>query len=142
MLKQLSVFLENRSGQLVQITEILTKSGVNIRAINIAETNDYGVLRLVVDDSEKALSVLKDEGFIVKTANIVAAAVPDSVGGLNKLLLSISKHDIDIDYMYSIFGKSDGLAYMIFKVKNPDQLINVLQKDGYSIAGPDALGIN
>ncbi len=142
MLKQLSVFLENRSGQLVQITEILTKSGVNIRAINIAETNDYGVLRLVVDDSEKALSVLKDEGFIVKTANIVAAAVPDSVGGLNKLLLSISKHDIDIDYMYSIFGKSDGLAYMIFKVKNPDQLINVLQKDGYNIAGPEALGIN
>ena len=142
MLKQLSVFLENRSGQLVQITEILTKSGVNIRAINIAETNDYGVLRLVVDNSEKALSVLKDEGFIVKTANIVAAAVPDSVGGLNKLLLSISKHDIDIDYMYSIFGKSDGLAYMIFKVKNPDQLINVLQKDGYNIAGPEALGIN
>lgn len=142
MLKQLSVFLENRSGQLVQITEILTKSGVNIRAINIAETNDYGVLRLVVNDSEKALSVLKDEGFIVKTANIVAAAVPDSVGGLNKLLLSISKHDIDIDYMYSIFGKSDGLAYMIFKVKNPDQLINVLQKDGYDLAGPDALGIN
>ncbi|MBR0466566.1 MAG: ACT domain-containing protein [Clostridia bacterium] len=142
MLKQLSVFLENRSGQLVQITEILTKSSVNIRAINIAETNDYGVLRLVVDDNEKALSVLKDEGFIVKTANIVAAAVPDSVGGLNKLLLSISKHDIDIDYMYSIFGKSDGLAYMIFKVKNPDQLINVLQEDGYNIAGPDALGIN
>lgn len=142
MLKQLSVFLENRSGQLVQITEILTKSSVNIRAINIAETNDYGVLRPVVDDNEKALSVLKDEGFIVKTANIVAAAVPDSVGGLNKLLLSISKHDIDIDYMYSIFGKSDGLAYMIFKVKNPDQLINVLQEDGYNIAGPDALGIN
>lgn len=142
MLTQISVFLENRSGQLVGITEMLTKSNINIRAINIAETNDYGILRLVVDDSEKAYSVLEDNGFIVKKADIVAAAVPDRVGGLNRLLTAISGHGIDIDYMYSIFGKSDGLAYMIFKVSDPKALTAVLEKEGFSIAERSALGIN
>lgn len=142
MLTQISVFLENRSGQLVGITEMLTKNNINIRAINIAETNDYGILRLVVDDSEKAYTVLENNGFIVKKAEIVAAAVPDRVGGLNRLLTAIAGHNIDIDYMYSIFGKSDGLAYMIFKVTDPKAFTAIIEKEGFSIAERSALGIN
>ena len=141
MLTQISVFLENRSGQLVGITEILTENGVNIRAINIAETSDYGILRLVVDNSEKAYSVLTARGFIVKAADIVAAAVPDCVGGLNRLLIAISGNGIDIDYMYSIFGKTDGLAYMIVKVSDPAALTALLEKEGFKIAEKSALGI-
>lgn len=139
MLTQISVFLENRSGQLVQITDILAKNNVNIRAINIAETSDYGVLRMVVDNPEKTAEVLKGEGFIVKAADVVAAAVPDCVGGLNKLLMAIADRNIDIEYMYSIFGKSDGLAYMIFKVADPTSFRRILKEEGFVIKDDESL---
>ena len=141
MLTQISIFLENRSGQLVQITEILSQNNVNIRAINIAETSDYGILRLVADDSEKAYSALIENGFVATRAEIVAAAVPDSVGGLNRLLVAIAEENIDIDYMYSIFGKSDGMAYMIFKVADPAALTKTLLDKGFTVDDGKAIGI-
>lgn len=142
MLTQISVFLENRSGQLAQITQILSENGINIRAINIAETSDYGVLRFVSDNSAKSIEVLNENGFIATTAKVVAIAVPDRAGGLNELLEAIKESDTDINYMYSIFGKTDGLAYMIFKVEKPELLEEIFSSAGFTAADGKALGIN
>ena len=96
---QISVFLENKAGQLADITGILSENQVNMRAINIAETADYGVLRLIVDDASKASSILLEQGFILTMTPVVGVAVPDTQGGLSKVLSVISTEGIDVEYM-------------------------------------------
>lgn len=139
---QISVFLENKAGQLADITGILSDNQVNMRAINIAETADYGVLRLIVDDATKASSILLEQGFILTMTPVVGVAVPDTPGGLSKVLGMISAAGIDVEYMYSVFGQKDGQACMIFRVADTDALTEVLDKNGIgTIAGED-MGIH
>ncbi len=139
---QISVFLENKAGQLADITGVLSDNQVNMRAINIAETADYGVLRLIVDDATKASSILLEKGFILTMTPVVGVAVPDTPGGLSKVLSVISTAGIDVEYMYSVFGQKDGQACMIFRVSDTDGLTEVLDKNGIgTIAGED-LGIH
>ena len=107
---QISVFLENRAGQLSEITKILSDNNIDLKALNIAETADYGILRIISDDCNEAAKLLRNNGFIVTQTPVVAAAVPNKAGGLNELLNIISNEDIDIEYMYSVFGQKDGLA--------------------------------
>ena len=103
---QISVFLENRAGQLSNITRVLSENGVDLRAINIAETQDYGVLRIIPADAQKASSVLLENGFIMAMTPVIAVAVPDRPGGLNSLLEALSEENIGIEYMYSVFSSS------------------------------------
>ncbi len=139
---QISVFLENKAGQLADITGILSQNQVNMRAINIAETTDYGVLRLIVDDAAKASSILLEKGFILTMTPVVGVAVPDTPGGLSKVLSVISSAEIDVEYMYSVFGQKDGQACMIFRVADSDGLTAVLEQNGIgTIAGED-LGLH
>ncbi len=139
---QISVFLENKAGQLADITGILSQNQVNMRAINIAETTDYGVLRLIVDDAAKASSILLEQGFILTMTPVVGVAVPDTPGGLSKVLSVISSAEIDVEYMYSVFGQKDGQACMIFRVADSDGLTAVLEQNGIdTIAGED-LGLH
>lgn len=139
---QISVFLENKAGQLADITSILSENQVNMRAINIAETADYGVLRLIVDDASRASAILLEQGFILTMTPVVGVAVPDTPGGLSKVLGVISAANIDVEYMYSVFGQKDGQACMIFRVADADGLTTVLEKDGIgTIAGED-LGLH
>lgn len=138
---QISIFLENRAGQLSEITKILSENSIDLKALNIAETADYGILRIISDDSDKAAKLLRDNGFIVTETPVAAAAVPNKVGGLNDLLNIISKEEIDIEYMYSVFGQKDGLAYMIFKVKDVEAFISVLEKYFITVADNSDLGI-
>ncbi len=139
---QISVFLENKAGQLADITGILSQNQVNMRAINIAETTDYGVLRLIVDDAAKASSILLEQGFILTMTPVVGVAVPDTPGGLSKVLSVISGAEIDVEYMYSVFGQKDGQACMIFRVADSDGLAAVLEKNEIrTIAGED-LGLH
>ncbi len=139
---QISVFLENKAGQLADITGILSQNQVNMRAINIAETTDYGVLRLIVDDAAKASSILLEQGFILTMTPVVGVAVPDTPGGLSKVLSVISSAEIDVEYMYSVFGQKDGQACMIFRLADSDGLTAVLEKNGIgTIAGED-LGLH
>ena len=139
---QISVVLENKAGQLADITGILSQNQVNMRAINIAETTDYGVLRLIVDDAAKASSILLEQGFILTMTPVVGVAVPDTPGGLSKVLSVISSAEIDVEYMYSVFGQKDGQACMIFRVADSDGLTAVLEKNGIgTIAGED-LGLH
>ena len=138
---QISIFLENRAGQLSEITKILSENSIDLKALNIAETADYGILRIISDDSNKAAKLLRDNGFIVTETHVAAAAVPNKAGGLNELLNIISKEEIDIEYMYSVFGQKDGLAYMIFKVKDVEAFISVLEKYFITVADNSDLGI-
>lgn len=139
---QISVFLENKAGQLADITGILSENDVNMRAINIAETADYGVLRLIVDDASKASSILLEQGFILTMTPVVGVAVPDTPGGLSKVLGVISKAGIDVEYMYSVFGQKDGQACMIFRVADTDSLAAVFDKNGISMIGGEDLGLH
>lgn len=138
---QISIFLENRAGQLSEITKILSDNSIDLKALNIAETADYGILRIISDDSDKAAKLLRDNGFIVTETPVAAAAVPNKAGGLNELLNIISKEEIDIEYMYSVFGQKDGLAYMIFKVKDVEAFVSVLKKYFVIVADNSDLGI-
>ena len=125
-IQQLSVFLENRAGQLSAVTELLSQNHVDMQALNIAETADYGVLRLIVDMPQRAARLLRDNGFIVRETPVVQAPVSDKSGGLNAVLSSIAAADIDIEYMYSGMSQKNGLAYMIFRVSEPEKLDRVL----------------
>lgn len=138
-INQISVFLENRTGQLADITGILYDNKINIRAINIAETADYGVLRLIVDNALKASEILLEHGFILNMTPVVAVGVPDEPGGLNRVLGIISKADIGVEYMYSFFGRINGLAYMIFRVADADRLSRILDENGLCAVSSDAL---
>lgn len=139
---QISVFLENKAGQLADITGILSENQVNMRAISIAETADYGVLRLIVDDASKASSILLEKGFILTMTPVVGVAVSDTPGGLSKVLGIISQAEIDVEYMYSVFGQKDGQACMIFRVADTDKLTELLEKNGIGTITGEELGIH
>ena len=138
---QISVFLENRAGQLAEITGVLAQKGFDLRAINIAETSDYGVLRLIADNPQAAATTLLEQGFILSMTPVVAVSVPDQPGGLAKVLDVLAKENIDVEYMYSVFGQVNGLAHMVFRVADTDKLISVLKDNGLEPISSENLGI-
>lgn len=138
---QISVFLENQAGKLSEVTDLLAQNGIDLRAINIAESADYGVLRVIASDSAKALQVLRDNGFIVNCTPVLSVSVPDHPGGLASLLRILAAENFDVEYMYSIFGQKNGLAYMILRVENVNETRAILEKDGIHTADPAELGI-
>ncbi len=142
IIQQISVFLENRSGQLAEITQVLAEKNIDLRAIHIAETTDYGILRLIANRPQEAAQVLWDKGYIVSTRPVVAAPVPDHPGGLAKILEVLTREGIDIDYMYSMFGSREDTAYMIFRVKDVKRLTSVLEANGFNGAEAAELGIH
>ena len=130
---QISIFLENRAGQLAEITALLAKNGVDLRAINIAETSDYGVLRLIASHEPEACRVLRENGFIFSTSDVVAVGVPDAPGGLSTLLQLLAENSIDVHYMYSIFGQPNGMACMILRVADPAAVSSLLAANGINM---------
>ncbi len=138
---QISVFLENRAGQLAEITGVLAQKGIDLRAINIAETSDYGVLRLIADNPQAAATTLLEQGFILSMTPVVAVSVPDQPGGLAKVLDVLAKENIDVEYMYSVFGQVNGLAHMVFRVADTDKLISFLKDNGLEPISSENLGI-
>ena len=140
ILQQISIFLENRTGQLAEITGLLSKNGIDLRALNIAESSDYGVLRLIASDPARAEQLLREAGTLVSLTPVVAAAVPDRPGGLCELLKGLAAKNIDISYMYSIFGQRSGMAHMIFRVADPAAVESLLNENGFTADAAD-LGI-
>ena len=138
---QISVFLENQAGQLAEITGILARKGIDLRAINIAETSDYGVLRLIADKPQEAATTLLEHGFILSMTPVVAVSVPDVPGGLAGVLDILAKENIDVEYMYSVFGQVDGLAHMVFRVADTEKLVSVLKANGVEPISGENLGI-
>ncbi len=140
-IQQISVFLENRSGQLSEITDVLAQNKIDLRALHIAETADYGVLRLITADPQEASRILLEHGFILSMTPVMAVAVPDVPGGLAKLLNILAKAGVDIEYMYSVFGRRDDTACMIFRVSDTKRLEEILSDNGITPVGGEVLGI-
>ena len=117
--RQISVFLENRPGKLSEMTALLAGKGIDIRALSLAETKDFGIVRMIIADAAEAESVLREAGFIAKYTPVLAYAVPDEPGGLSRLLEGFDKAGVNIEYMYAFLGGKDAdHAYMIFRVAN------------------------
>jgi hypothetical protein len=131
--EQISIFLENQSGRLAEVTGILADAEVNIRALSLADTSDFGVLRLLVDDSEKAKAALKEKGFTVGKTHVVAVAVPDRPGGLYRILDGLRRGGINVEYMYAFVRQSGQNAVMIFRFDNTDEALRVLGEAGVSV---------
>ena len=131
--EQLSVFLENRAGRLTEVTKILSESGVNIRALSLADTSDFGILRLIVSDYEKAKTVLKKNGFTVGRTNVVAVEVEDKPGGLHNILSLLSENGVNVEYMYAFVQQSGKNAVLIFRFDRTDEAIKILQNTGVRI---------
>ncbi len=130
VVKQLSVFIENKSGRLVQITEILGKNQIDIRAVSIADTTSFGILRLIVDDPDRAKMVLREAGFTVSITEVIAISIEDEPGGLSKALRVLSDAQISVEYMYAFLSREDKTAYVIFRVEDNDEAVQALRKEG------------
>ena len=126
IIQQISVFLENRAGQLAEIAGALAENGVDLRALHIAETADYGVLRLIASDPQAAADVLLKRECVLSMTPVVAVEVPDQPGGLAKLLAAAAQAEVDVEYMYSMLVSQHGRATMVFRVADPERLDQVL----------------
>ncbi len=158
-INQITVFLENKAGSLLDVTKILSENKVDLRAINIAETADYGLLRMITADNASAEKVLKAEGLIFTETPVLAVAIDDKPGALSGVLEILVKENIDVHYMYSIFGDrklstyidvhymysifghQNGKAYMIMQLAEEDKATELLKSNGVTIAEPKDLQI-
>jgi hypothetical protein len=131
--EQISIFLENKPGSLEEATRILKDAGINIRTLSLADTTDFGVLRLIVNDVETASRVLKEQGLRVSRTTVVAVEVPDQPGGLHGILGVLSKNGINVEYLYAFVEKSGRNAVIIFRFDDPDAAIEVLRKNGMTV---------
>ena len=138
---QISVFLENRTGQLAEITRLLADNGIDIRAISIAETSDYGLARMIVDDSHKASEVLLKHGDILSMTPVWAVEVPDRPAGLAEVLAVLAENHVDVEYMYSLFAGKDGHAYMVLRISDEVAFNNALSGTDIKVVGNEELGL-
>ncbi len=140
-IQQISVFLENRAGQLAEITKVLADNGIDLRAISIAESTDYGVLRMIVDEPQRAKTILLDSGYIMSVTPVLAVAVPDAPGGLAPVLALLAEGQIDIEYMYSLFTHVENKAYMVFRVSDEEKFTALLVSHGIHTCTSEELGL-
>jgi len=131
--KQISIFLENKAGRLAEVTNILGEEGINIRALSLADTSDFGILRLIVNDPEKAAKALRGRGFTVGETEVLAVEVPDRPGGLGKILSLLHQGGMNVEYMYAFVERSSDNAVIIFRFDNIDDAIRVLLAKGVTI---------
>ena len=127
--KQISIFIENRSGRLREVTEVLGGNGINIRALSLADTSDYGILRLIVDQPDKALAVLKQANFTLSETDVIAVEVKDKPGGLSEVLAILGNAGINVEYMYAFVEKSSNNAVVIFRIEDIEAAISALKKN-------------
>ncbi|HBE13106.1 MAG TPA: amino acid-binding protein [Clostridiales bacterium] len=130
-MQQISVFLENKPGRLSSALSLLSQSHINIRALSIAETPDYGVLRMIVDKPDEALFAFQKAGFAVSFNDVLALSIPDRPGGLSEAVSLLVKHGIDVDYIYAFVGNEKEEAYVVFRTEKNEQATLVLKKAGY-----------
>ena len=130
MVEQISIFLENKSGRLAEVTSILAGGGINIRALSLADTADFGIFRLIVNDTASADRLLKASGFTMARNEVVAVVVPDRPGGLAGILAALQGKGINVEYMYAFVQRSEGNAVLIFRFDEPDKAVETLGAAG------------
>ncbi len=128
LVKQISVFLENKSGRLAEVTRVLGENNIDISALSIADTTDFGILRLIVNEPDKACETLEENGYTVSCTNVIAIAVEDRPGGLAAALDILDKQKIGIEYMYAFVGKTTNKALVILRVENSESAVRYLQE--------------
>jgi hypothetical protein len=137
-MKQISVFLENTTGRLSEVTRTLSKAGINLRAINIADTAEFGILRLIVDKTDEAAGALNAAGFTIKMTTVAAVEIEDKPGSLDALIEMIQKSGINIEYMYAFLGssvsKESGKAVVVFKLDDHEKGFALLEKSGFVLS--------
>ncbi len=131
--EQLSIFLENTIGRLAEVAKILAEAEINIRALSIADTADFGVLRILVNDVEKAKKTLREKGFTVGETDVVGVEVPDQPGGLYQILACLEKENVNVEYMYAFVNQSKGNAVMIFRFDSLDRAVEILTGNGFRV---------
>ena len=142
MVYQISVFLENRAGQFAEITGVLAENGIDLRAISIAETTDYGILRMIVDNAQKATAILMQHNYLLTMTPVLVVAVADAPGGVANVLSILAEGSIDIEYMYSLFTHSAGKAYIVFRVADAEKFITLQDSHGIKPSTSEELGIH
>jgi len=131
--EQISIFIENKSGRLAEVTRVLGEAGVNIRALSLADTSDFGILRLIVNKTDEAKAVLKSKGFTVNKTDVVAVEVPDRPLGLNSILEILDQGKVNVEYMYAFVERCGENAVIIFRFDNPEKAIDVLMKNNFTV---------
>ncbi len=136
IIKQLSAFIENKKGRLCEATDVLAKNGIDISALSLADTAEFGVLRLIVDDPERAKLLLKESGVVVRVSRVIAVAVNDITGSAVSILNILSDNNINIEYMYACVGKETGKALMILRTDDIDTTESILHENGCGEINP------
>jgi len=131
--EQISIFIENKFGRLAEVTRILGDAGVNIRTLSLADTSDFGILRLIVNDTEKAKGVLKEKGFTVSKTEVVAVEIPDRPGGLADILQVLDSDGINVEYMYAFVERCGENAVMIFRFDETLKAIAALTAKNFTV---------
>lgn len=137
LIKQISVFVENKSGRLSDILNVIGKNGIDISALSIADTTDFGIVRMIVNDPDKAAEILKSNNLVVKVTDVIALAVADQLGGLAGEVEKLKNAGISIEYMYAFIGKSDKGALVIVRVENPEKALEVLKDENVTVVSPE-----
>ncbi len=133
LVKQISVFLENKSGRLAEVTKTLSANKIDIRALYIADTTEYGILRMIVDKPDKAMDLLKRSGFTVSTTNVIAIAIADKPGTLDDALEILSSGGISVEYLYAFVGRASTDAIVVIRVEMPEDAIRALEGAGIRV---------
>jgi len=137
--EQISIFLENKPGGLEFATGVLKDVDINIRALALADTSDFGILRLIVNDTDRAAQALQDKGFTVKKSHVVAVEVPDRPGGFHSIMEALSKKEINVEYTYAFVERSGENAIIIFRFDKTDEAIDILLEKGFTVHGGERI---
>lgn len=138
-IKQVSIFVENKTGSMAEVLDILGKNGIDLSALSIADSTDFGILRLIVRDPEKAAALLKEDGMIVKLTEVIAVGIEDKPGSLSEILTTLKENEIEIDYMYAFIGKSSHGALVILKTSDAEKTCEVLKQHNITIVNQEEL---
>lgn len=132
-MKQLTVFVENKKGTLVSVTKILSEYNINIRALSVAETQDFGILRLIVDDAMQAMDALEEKNYLVKSIDVVGVKIGDQPGKLNEALEVLAKADINVEYLYAFMTRTEKHAYVVLRVEDNELAETTLENVGFHL---------
>ncbi len=132
-IKQISVFLENKKGRLASVTGALAEAGVDLRAMSMADTSDFGILRLIVDDNEKAMQVLEKNGFAASQNDVIAVAFDDQIGAMAKTMKIFDDNEINLEYLYVFFAQNDSKVVTVFRVVDAERAVKILKDNGANV---------
>ena len=136
-IKQISIFVENKPGRLADITSLVAEKGIDIRALSIADTKEFGILRLIVSDAEKAAEVLRADGFTVALTQVVAIGIDDRPGGLAAAMEVLRDNAISVEYMYAFISRAEDTAYVILRVADNEAAVRIFTENGFKVMCSD-----